>query len=401
MAQLKKYNLHRVFTLFLVCFSGYGVHIFDGEGNLWFIVILLLNFKYLKKIPKIYISRLAVITIISFLFFLAKGMTLELWILRAWLIVLVLITIYKDKVSSFVEDFSKLAEWSSYYSLLHIPMYLLFNTHVWDNKHTIFYLFFYNNTDKFLGIPRIQGYAWEPSCWSYILIVNLIFVLFRKEGKKRIVFALLAILFCNSTTVIMSTAVVIAIHLWFSIKKNRWVIPVAMLMGAALFPFVQGKLNDKLNSGSGLARLSDFYILRDVLSTSPILGGDAYHVSTNMQAFRSREQALYDSGLDIREVGYDGYYGEEMVNDLAALLVEWGIILGPFILLLYLRTPFLKEKELRWMFLAGTIAVISGTPITRTSIFFFFPLSALLMKPDQIKTLFLIGNRTKRYQTIK
>ena len=120
-----------------------------------------------------------------------------------------------------------------------------------------------------------------------------------------------------------------------------------------------------------------------------------------MQAFRSREQALYDSGLDIREVGYDGYYGEEMVNDLAALLVEWGIILGPFILLLYLRTPFLKEKELRWMFLAGTIAVISGTPITRTSIFFFFPLSALLMKPDQIKTLFLIGNRTKRYQTIK
>lgn len=141
MAQLKKYNLHRVFTLFLVCFSGYGVHIFDGEGNLWFIVILLLNFNYLKKIPKIYISRLAVITIISCLFFLAKGMTLELWILRAWLIVLVLITIYKDKVSSFVEDFSKLAEWSSYYSLLHIPMYLLFNTHVWDNKHTIFYLF--------------------------------------------------------------------------------------------------------------------------------------------------------------------------------------------------------------------------------------------------------------------
>ena len=113
MAQLKKYNLHRVFTLFLVCFSGYGVQIFEGEGNLWFIVILLLNFNYLKKIPKIYISRLAVITIISFLFFLAKGMTLELWILRAWLIVLLLITIYKDKVSSFVEDHSASLEKSS------------------------------------------------------------------------------------------------------------------------------------------------------------------------------------------------------------------------------------------------------------------------------------------------
>lgn len=386
--EVLKYDLRRVFTLFLVLFSGYGIHIFDGQGNVIFLIILLLNCKYLKRMPSVYVKRLAVIIAVGFLFFFLKGMTLELWLVRAWLIVLLLATIYKDKISSFAVDFSKLAEWSTYYSLLHIPIYLLFNTRVWGNNNTIAYLFYYNNADNFLGIPRIQGYAWEPSCWSYILVINLIFVLFRNKGKKKIFISLLAILFCNSTTVIMSTAAVIAVHLWFRIRKNKWIVPVAAVAVMAVFPFVQGKLNSKLNSGSGLARLSDFYILQDVLSTNPVLGGDAYNVSTNMLAFQSRQRALADSGLDISEVGYDGYFGEEMVNDLAALLVEWGILLGFFILLLYLKTPFLKEKELRLMLFVGTIAVISGTPISRTAIFFLFPMSCLIMTPWEVKTLF-------------
>ena len=85
-----------------------------------------------------------------------------------------------------------------------------------------------------------------------------------------------------------------------------------------------------------------------------------------------------------------------MVNDLAALLVEWGIILGPFILLLYLKTPFLKEKELRLMFMAGTVAVITGTPISRTPIFFLFPLSVLIMTPGEVKKLLVWNNRQER-----
>lgn len=392
----QKYNLHRVFTLFLVCLSSFGLQFFSGAGNFWFILIFLLNLRYITHIPMVYVLRILLVILFCFVFFFAKGMIMELWLVRGWLIVLLLITIYKDQLAAFAVDFSKLAEWSSYYSLLHIPVYLLFGTTNWGNTYTTFHLFYYNKADTFLGIPRIQGFAWEPSCWSYLLIVNLIFVLFRRESKEKVFLALLAILFCNSTTVIMSTAVVIAVHLWLSIRRNKWIIPVVFLVVVAAFPFFKGRLDDKLASGSGLARISDFYILKDVLSTHPFMGGDAYHVSTNMQAFRARQRALRDWDQDINKIGYDGYYGEEMVNDLAALLVEWGIILGPFILLLYLKTPFLKEKELRLMFMAGTVAVITGTPISRTPIFFLFPLSVLIMTPGEVKKLLVWNNRQER-----
>lgn len=380
----KKRTARDIFTLFAICFMGYGVRLFDGQANVFLFIILLVNGKELKHIPTKYIFRLAVVTVCGFLFFYIKGMTLELWIIRAWVTGAFICCIYRNRINDFAKNFSKLAYYSAVYTLLHIPVYLLFGVYPFKAGLHTFFLFWYNTADTFLGIPRIQGFAWEPSCWSYILIINLIFCLYKKENKKKLIVALLAILFCNSTTVLMSTAVILAVHSYFIVKKNKLVIPLIVLIGILVFPFFQGKLNGKLSSGSGLARLSDFYILADVIKTSPILGADAYNVSNSSLAYNARVIALIDSGLNESEVGAKSYYGEEMVNDFAALLVEWGVILGPLILYLYLLTPLLKGLELKVLVLAGTIAVLTGTPITRTPIFFLFPISVLIMNPKLI-----------------
>ena len=374
-----------VITLFAVCFMGYGVILFEGQSNLMLIIIIFLNYKRIKTIPKSYIIRLIILITITFSFFLIKHMYLELWIIRAWLTAVIICCIYRDRIDDFVCNFEKLAHYSAIYTLIHVPIYIIFGASNFGFCFHRFFIFWYNNADWFMGIPRVQGFAWEPSCWSYILIINLIFCLHNNRGYKHIIIALMAILLCNSTTVIMSTAVVLLIHAYFAAKKIRILFPVFFVIGLLIFPFFQGKLIEKLESGSGLARLSDFYILIDVMNNSPLIGADAYGVSNSMLAFDARERALIDSGQNINEIGADGYFGEEMVNDFAALLVQWGIVLGPFILFLYMLTPLVKDFELKLLLLAGTIAVISGTPITRTPIFFLFPVSVLIMKPTLLK----------------
>lgn len=374
-----------VVTLFAVCFMGYGVKLFEDQANLMLILIIVLNFQRLKYVPQIYINRLILLTALTFSFFLIKHMYLELWIIRSWVTGVIICCIYKDRIDDFISNFERLAHYSAIYTLIHVPVYLLFGASQYGFCFQRFYIFWYNNADWFMGVPRVQGFAWEPSCWSYILIINLIFCLHNKRGYKSIIIALMAILLCNSTTVIMSTAVVILIHAYFKAKKIRILFPVFFAIGLLVFPFFQGKLLDKLESGSGLARLSDFYILLDVMATSPLIGADAYGVSNSKLAFDARERALIDSGLNINEIGADGYFGEEMVNDFAALLVQWGIVLGPFILFLYLLSPLIKDFELKLLLLAGTIAVITGSPITRTPIFFLFPVSVLIMDPTLLK----------------
>ena len=374
-----------IITLFAVCFMGYGVKLFEGQSNLMLFIIIVLNFKRLNNIPKLFVVRFIILIAITFVFFLIKHMFLEIWIIRAWFTAGIICCIYRDRIDEFVCNFEKLAHCSAIYTLIHVPVYLLFGVSNFGSALHRFFIFWYNNADQFMGIPRVQGFAWEPSCWSYILIVNLIFCLYNNRGYKHFVIAIIAILLCNSTTVIMSTAVVLVVHAYFKAKRIRILLPVFIAVGLLILPFFQGKLIDKLESGSGLARLSDFYILYDVMSTSPLIGADAYGVSNSMLAFDARERALLDSGQDINEIGADGYFGEEMVNDLAALLVQWGIILGPFILFLYMLTPLVKGFELKLLLLAGTIAVISGTPITRTPIFFLFPVSVLVMNPILLK----------------
>lgn len=388
-----------ILTLFLTLVISYSHVFFYGQANMLLLIIIILNFKEIKTMPASYIIRLGCITALGCIFFALKGMTLELWIIRTWIIGTILCCIYRIRITDFSRNFEKLAELSAIYSLLHVPAYLLLDVSHYMNRPHILFLFWFNTTERFWGVPRVTGYAWEPSCWSYILIVNLIYVLYNRKSKKHIFLALAAIAFCNSTTVLMSTAVILAVHSYFIMKRNKWTVPFITAVAIIVFPLFEGKLNEKLNSGSGLARLSDFYILIDVMKTSPITGANALDVSNSSLAYRARQEALSDSGLNINEVGADGYFGEEMVNDFAAILVDWGILLGPFILYLYLLTPLLKGKELKILFLAGTIAVLSGTPISRTPIFFLFPISVLIMIPRYIfrpKKSFTVNLKQKK-----
>lgn len=368
-----------VISLFLLYFEGCGVQIIPYKIVLLTIILFLINYRFIKKVKQKTWGRFFFFVVFTIVFFKLKKVELHLWLILAWISSLFVLARYcYGKQSSFCRDFSKLAQLSTYYSLLHIPVFYLFSflkVFFYEDISTIFGLFWYNEHAFFLGVPRVQGYAWEPSSWSLMLIINLIFCLYEKRSWKQIIIAVASILFTISTTALAAMVIVVlAYYIVYKKITSRHLI-LAIIFAIIIIPLVHSNIKEKMNSVSGLARLGDFYVTYAILQRNPIMGGDAYNISQNQLAQEVRELAAMTHEVEHVD---NGYYEEEMVNDFAAFLVQWGLILAPIIFYFFYKTPLIEDRRLRLLFFIGFLSVITGCPITRTGIFYLFPLSSIL-----------------------
>lgn len=375
----------RVLSLGILCFQGFGIRIFEGvipgAITLWTFVLLFLNWKNVKSMP---IGRwwiLVGIVVFYCLFCKVKGTDPVLFIFAAWTSAFIVLSAYWKGQNSFILDLSRLGRFCMWYSLLHIPIMLflkgyLITTSFGMHPKTFLYLFYFNAGEGFMGLPRIQGFCWEPSCWNLLLNINLVFTLYFKRPIKELLLSILAIVSIMATTglVVMIGVLFVYYILFTTRKKAIRTIFISGLIFIILVPFVYGELQEKLSTGSGNARVGDFAIAAAVLKSSPLLGADLDNISTNRIAIKARINAWTSEG------DYEGYMEQGMVNSFAALIVEWGFVLFVIIIILLMKSPLFNDKKLRIVFLVALLGVLMGTPIARTGFFYMFVFSSLICR---------------------
>jgi len=344
-------------------------------------LIFLLNRKSIIRIPRkawlIFTGWVA----FYLMFNLIKGSTITYYQIAAWLSAFFILGNYINGKHSFVDDLFVLTRFCVIYSLLHIPVMLLFKPFIFQTSFdmypkTFIYLFWFNGGSGVMGMPRIQGFCWEPSCWNLLLNLNLVITLMKRYPIKEVGLNILAIISVMATTGIVTMFVILVLY-YIVFNKQRRIKGLVLggIVSAILFPFVYGELTDKLSTGSGNARMGDIAIAAAIMKTHPIMGADLDNITTNMQAMKARMNAWTVEG------DYTGYMEQGMVNAFASMFVEWGIFSFVLLFLMFRSPLFGYNSRLRFLYMTCFCLVLMGTPITRTGFFYMLPFSTLLISP--------------------
>lgn len=148
----------------VLCFQGFGIRIFEGifEGAivLWLMVLIILNWRYVRAVPLTYWCKVGYVAIGYFLFSVIKGVSILHYLIVAWLSAAVVLTPYYLRQADFVHVMRRFTRFCMYYCLCHIPIMLflkgtLITTSFGMNPKTFLYLFYFNGGEGFAGLPRI------------------------------------------------------------------------------------------------------------------------------------------------------------------------------------------------------------------------------------------------------
>ena len=368
----------------VLCFQGFGIRIFEGvfEGAivLWLMVLTILNWRYVRAVPLSYWCKVGLVAIGYFLFSVIKGVSIRPFLIAAWLSAAVVLTPYYLRQADFVHVMRRFTRFCMYYCLCNIPIMLflkgaLITTSFGMNPKTFLYLFYFNGVEGFAGMNRIQGFCWEPSCWNILLDLNLVFALYYREKRSIVIASVIAIVSIMSTTGLMVMLIVFVVYYLINIRARNFIRVAFSLTLFALItgPIIYSNVTEKLDTGSGNARVGDFAIAATVMKHHPWLGIDYDNLTKNMLVLKARDEAWTSQG------DYEGYMEQPMVNSFAALIVEWGIPITLLIFVLMFRTPLIENKQLRFLYLIAILCVLMGTPIARTGFFYMYALSSILL----------------------
>ena len=377
-------------SLGILCFQGFGLRIFDGLFSgaiaLWLVILVLLNKKYLSKVPFSFWIKTAIILSFYVVFNMIKGAQIQFWVLIALLSSSVALSRYFVALTAFSEDLRKLAKFSMYYDLFHIPIMFLGGDYITDismpmEPKTFLGVFWFNKVVNGWGFHRIQGFCWEPSCWNLLLNINLLFALRNKKNGIYILLSIIAVLSTLSTTGMVTMVLIIALSYLFMLRREN-IYKVLFAGGLTLMlvgPFVYDEFQVKMETGSGQTRGGDFAIAAVVLYNNPLFGEDIDNITNVSYAMNARANYWTSNG------DYEGYMDQGFVNSFAGLLVEWGAPIFLIILTLFYQTPLFIDFRTKILFFITMLLVLMGTPIARTGFFYMFPLSTLLINKKKYK----------------
>ncbi|WP_313672167.1 hypothetical protein [Sphingobacterium multivorum] len=377
----------RVVSLGILSFQGFGIRIFEnvfsGAIVLWTVLLLILNYRSLINLNVKVILRFVFFIVFYFVFCVIKKSPPSLYLLAAWLSSLIVLSNYLQVENSFSKDLYKLTKFCVFYSLLHIPIMVLFKSNLMStpfnmNPKTFLYLFYFNKDDGFFGLPRIQGFAWEPSCWNLLLNINVLLALYFKKSRFQLTAGIVSVISVMSTTGLSALAILLCLYSFvFGNKESKKYRFIYIILLVALAPFIYVNIQDKLSVGSGTQRLGDVNVATAIMESNPFLGADVKELKHNKIAIRAKEETWGDTYGD-----FEGYMNEGITNAVAGMFIEWGLVLSTLFLFFLFKNPLFPDKRLRFVFAIVLLVVLFGTPIFNTGFVFISILSYYLMPTD-------------------
>lgn len=386
----------RMLSLTVMFVSGCGLRHIQIQGALlvWLLVEIVLNRKQMKKISHRDVVVMACLMGAFSILSIIKNVSNYPFVLVAMAIGYIVALNYCGKgAASFYDDMSKLCKYAMYYTFMHIPF--LFFTGVLSplegtfayHFHRLFY-FIDSGGMSFTNGFRLCGLGWEPGIWQMIMNFNLYFALVEKRSAKQMAMAISAVVLTLSTSGMFTMIVIILYYLSFVLKK----IKIGQLVGIAIvgvffYGIISQNIDEKLNgegATSSMVRFGDAYVGAMMLSKNPIIGANAeltgYSRSNDVIALR---QYLWDEA----EVKGDseGFLNAYIVNGFMIFLLDWGLVIGLFLLYRMVKADFMESTTVRIGFLLTILLTLFAEPISSTAFFYFFVTFGILGKQTKIQ----------------
>lgn len=392
MFKIKKVQFKRCLSLAILFFSGTGFNIIKINGGLliWLLILLLLNFRNLRKVLLPDLIALSTLCSILFVFYSFKSNEIPYFIFVSIVSSYIVLLNYRtvNSQAKFLSDITKLLKFYMYFTLVHI-VFLFFGqalfqtTYVNSYYRQIGYVLWYVDSGgpAFLNNYRLCGLAWEPGIWQMYLNLNLLLMFYWKRKLREIFLSILAIIFTFSTTgVIIMLFVILSYFLYIKSIKNIKAIIIPALILLSLSTFIISNVTDKLQGGgatSSMVRFGDFALGLKMLERSPLIGEDPKSTlnSSDKLLLKVRE-ANWNDSLEGDKIGY---LNAEMVNGFFIFLLDFGLIVGGYLLYKTYRFNLFINNKLRNMFITVIIITLLSEPISRTGFFYFFVLAAIII----------------------
>lgn len=386
----------RMLSLTVMFVSGCGLRHIQIQGALlvWLLVEIVLNRKQMKKISHRDVFVMACLMGAFSILSMIKNVSNYPFVLVAMAIGYIVALNYRGKgAASFYDDMSKLCKYAMYYTFMHIP-FLFFTGMLSPLEGTFAYhfhrLFYFVDSGgmSFTNGFRLCGLAWEPGIWQMIMNFNLYFALLEKRSAKQIAMAISAVVLTLSTSGMFTMIVIILYYLSFVLKKMK----IGQLAGMAIvgvffYGIISQNIDEKLNgegATSSMVRFGDTYVGSMMLSKNPIIGANAeltgYSRSNDVIALR---QYLWDEA----EIKGDneGFLNAYIVNGFMIFLLDWGLVIGLFLLYRMVKADFMESTTVRIGFLLTILLTLFAEPISSTAFFYFFVTFGILGKQTKIQ----------------
>lgn len=372
----------RILSLFILVFEGFGIRVLDGVIPspiiLWTGILLLLNMKQLLRLPLRCWFVLLIFSACYTLFSFIKGLSPQVFYYAAWLSAFCVLSNYWVERNKLINDLYYFTKFCVYYNIAHLVVLfflhdLLIQTDFSMKPSTVLYLFYYNADEGLWGLPRVQGFCWEPSCWNCLINLNIALVFSLRKTWKELIFPIISLVFVFSTTGFMVLLAIVGTYLLRINKNVGWSNKIIVVVFAVIvFPIARSNLSDKLKTGSGATRWGDFYVASYIIKKSPLLGDDIENITKNIHAMDEKEKNWGING-DVEMFSEVG-----MTNAFAGLFVEYGLFIPLLLFWLFYISPLFPNRETAILVQVCILVVLIGTPIARTGFFYMFPLSTLI-----------------------
>ncbi len=400
---MKKYYILDAITirrisLLCVIIQSIGIRFFSGIGFLLTFIILLINYHNYRKIRVSHPTLLCLIVSAIIGICVFKGFTVSsiMYLIVTLLAAVSVILNYNENSEDFIKDIYPILWFLSIYGLISWSVFMLipslFQTVEWGLKYSTLYYLLINISSAQGSLPRLSSLLWEPGCCQFILNFLLIILVTCREKKYKIILVALLILATRSTTGYINLILVMILYARVNkINIIKIILVGSFVFGLGLYSIVSDNINDKVANTSGIIRVRDFYVGYELTKRHPIKGVDTANLDINPEA-----QVLEDEiwGINSPWTLTQGYFAGGYTNGLMGVFLDYGVILGLILYWYTLRSPLIwnnKNKITPWCFYAVYFCSLTGEPIARTSLFFFFALSYLVLGkrkakfPDNLK----------------
>ncbi|PJJ11114.1 hypothetical protein CLU83_4610 [Flavobacterium sp. 1] len=392
MSKINRVQFKRCLSLGILFFSGTGFNILHMSGGLiiWLLILLFLNFKNLRRVLLPDLLVITALCFILFVFYSIKSNEIPYFIFVAIVSSYIVLLNYRipNYRNKFTSDITILLKFYMYFTLLHIIFLFvgqsLFQpTYVNTYYRQIGYVLWYIDSGgpSFLNNYRLCALAWEPGIWQMYLNMNLLLMFYWKKKFIEIFLSILAIIFTFSTTgIILMLFVILSYFLYIKSVKNVKAIIIPVLILLSLSTLIINNITDKFQGSgatSSMVRLGDFTLGIKMLERSPIIGEDPKKTlnSSDQMILKVREQNWDDS----LQGDKTGYLSAEMVNGLFIFLLDFGLIVGGYLLYKTYSFNLFTDNKLKNIFITVIILTLLSEPISRTGFFFFFVLASIIM----------------------
>ena len=379
----------RILSLMILLISsiGFVTNIpIPGKQIFYLFIVLILNYKSIKQIPKRWANITTILALLYSLLFLLKGITIPWFVPVSMFTALICLSVYYRKHQLFLKDFKKLLNFFMYYHLVGVISILIFypffTTIFLDfaEYKTFLGLLWYNHHGgpSFFNDLRFTGIAWEVGIWQFFLNANLIFALKSNKNLTYIFLNIIAIITTFSTSAYFVLLFVLLMNFTIVNKvKIKQIISLG-LIALLFFPLIKDNIQEKFtgeNSGSGLTRVADLIIGLKILRDNPILGSDVDFATANNSSSeiwtlkKNLWNSNYTDGL------FAGFMTVKNSNGFLRFMIDWGIPFSLFLLYKAGSSNLFNDKRLMFVFFSTLCFSMFSEAISRTAFFYFLILS--------------------------